>query len=255
MAWQDAFSLAGRVAVVTGGNSGIGAALAEGLGVAGARVVLVARREDALADVQSRLQSLGVSSSCQAGDLLDRPGIAALASLCAQPYGNPDILVNGAGINLRQPADEISLESWDQTINLNLSAPFFLAQALLPAMQDKGFGRIINIASLQSKRAFKNGLAYGAAKGGVSQLTRAMAEAWSGHGVTCNAIAPGFFPTPLTAPVFNDPQTAKWAADQTAIGRNGRMEDLHGPAVFLASQAAEYVTGQTLFVDGGFSAK
>ena len=122
-------------------------------------------------------------------------------------------------------------------------------------MRDRAWGRIINIASLQSRRAFADGIAYGASKGGVEQLTRAMAEAWSRHGVTCNALAPGFFPTELTGPVFSDPQREQQAARQTAVGRNGRMEDLHGPVVFLASLASDYVTGQILFIDGGFTAK
>ena len=122
-------------------------------------------------------------------------------------------------------------------------------------MRAHGFGRVINIASLQSDRAFPNGLPYGASKGGVSQLTRAMAEAWSADGIACNAIAPGFFPTELTAPVFGNPETESWAAGQTAIGRNGTMEDLRGPTVFFASAGCQFVTGQVLFVDGGFTAR
>jgi gluconate 5-dehydrogenase len=122
-------------------------------------------------------------------------------------------------------------------------------------MRDKGWGRIINIASLQSERAFENGLAYGASKGGVTQLTRAMAEAWSRHGINANAIGPGFFPTDLTQAVFDDDARAGKLAAQTAIGRNGNLADLSGPAVFLASPASDYVTGQVLYVDGGFTAK
>jgi NAD(P)-dependent dehydrogenase (short-subunit alcohol dehydrogenase family) len=122
-------------------------------------------------------------------------------------------------------------------------------------MRDKGWGRVINIASLQSERAFPHGIAYGASKGGVAQLTRAMAEAWSADGIACNALAPGFFPTDLTAAVFEDAEVADRNAAQTCIGRNGRLQDLAGPAIFLASPASDYVTGQVLFVDGGFTAK
>jgi len=122
-------------------------------------------------------------------------------------------------------------------------------------MRKKGWGRIINVASLQSTRAFKNGMAYGASKGGISQLTRAMAEAWSADGINTNAIAPGFFPTELTAPVFDDSQALQKLADSTAIGRNGNLDDLDGITVFLASDASAYITGQVVGVDGGFTAK
>ena len=149
----------------------------------------------------------------------------------------------------------MSFESWDLTLELHLAAPFFLARALVPAMEARGWGKIINIASLQSSRAFPDSLPYGAAKGGVVQLTRAMAEVWSRHGITVNAIAPGFFPTELTAPVFADPARAARNAAQTMIGRNGELRDLAGPTLFLASPASDYVTGQTLYVDGGFSAR
>ena len=158
-------------------------------------------------------------------------------------------------MNLREPPEAITRESWNLTLDLNLAVPFFLARALVPGMRAAGYGRIVNVASLQSRRAFPNGLAYGASKGGIVQLTRAMAEAWSRDGITANAIAPGFFPTDLTAPLFSDPERAAWAAESTAIGRNGEPADLAGAAVFLASPASAYITGQTLHVDGGFSAR
>jgi NAD(P)-dependent dehydrogenase (short-subunit alcohol dehydrogenase family) len=149
----------------------------------------------------------------------------------------------------------VTAEAFDLHMALHLRAPFLLTQALAPAMAARGFGRVINLASLQSFRAFPNSAPYGAGKGGVAQLTRAIAEAWSARGVTCNAIAPGFFPTPLTAPVFADPERAARNAAQTAIGRNGELQDLFGATVFLASDASAYVTGQVLAVDGGFTAK
>ena len=173
----------------------------------------------------------------------------------AEPFGHPEILVNAAGINLRESPEMVTPESWDHTLALNLSTPFFLARALVPAMRDNGRGRIINIASLQSERAFPNSMPYGASKGGIAQLTRAMAEAWSGDGILCNAIAPGFFSTQLTAAVFDDAEAVERNARQTAIGRNGRLEDLHGVAIFLAAPASDYITGQVIYVDGGFTAK
>ena len=144
---------------------------------------------------------------------------------------------------------------WDQTLALNLSTPFFLSQALVPAMKAKGWGRIVNFASLQTSRAFPGGIAYGATKGGIGQLTRAMAEAWSPFGITANAIGPGFFPTELTAAVFEDDERAARNAAQTCIGRNGTLQDIDGPVLFLCSEASAYVTGQVLMVDGGFTAK
>ena len=249
------FSLAGRVACVTGASSGIGRAIASALAGAGAAVVGAARREAKLRDWVDEVGGAGGRAAACACDLTDLDGLSDSAARLAEPLGAPDILVNAAGVNLRQPADEVTLEGWRQTLDLNLSVPFFLAQALVPAMREKGWGRIINIASLQSERAFPNGIAYGASKGGVAQLTRAMAEAWSGHGITCNALAPGFFPTELTASVFADEAAASRNATQTCSGRNGSLEDLVGPAIFMASPASDYVTGQVLYVDGGFTAK
>lgn len=249
------FELNGRTALITGASSGLGRAIAEALAGAGARIVAVARRKAPLDETVEALRESGAQAEAISADIADRAEIARLADAAAQPFGTPDILVNAAGINTREPADKVTAEGWDATLAINLSAPFFLAQRLAPAMAGRGWGRIINIASLQSVRAFANGIAYGASKGGVIQLTRAMAEAWSPHGVCCNAIAPGFFPTALTEPVFRDEQLVKKLAAQTMIGRNGRLEDIHGIAVFLASPASDYITGQTIFLDGGFTAR
>ncbi|MDH3474081.1 MAG: SDR family oxidoreductase [Rhodospirillales bacterium] len=249
------FSLEGRVACVTGASSGLGRAIATALAGAGAAVVGVARRAALLEAWVEEVEAAGGRAAACAADLGDPAAMAAVAARISSPFGAPDILVNAAGVNPRQSADEVTPESWGLTLEVNLSAPFFLAQALVPAMRDKGWGRIVNIASLQSTRAFPKGVAYGASKGGVAQLTRAMAEAWSAHGITCNALAPGFFPTKLTAPVFEDDEAVARNAAQTCIGRNGRLEDLAGPAIFLASPASDYVTGQILHVDGGFTAK
>jgi len=248
------FGLAGRVALVTGASSGIGRAIAEALAGAGARVVLVARRAAELERTRHAIAALGGEAAALPCDLSDRDALEACAAAAPAAFGAPDILVAAAGINLRRPMLEVSREDWNRTLAINLEAPFFIAQRLVPAMIARGWGRIVNIASLQSVRAFPDSGPYGASKGGIMQLTRAQAQAWSGQGVNANAIAPGFFPTALTAAVSADPARWKANAARTFVGRNGELPDLAGTAVYLASRASDYVTGQTFFVDGGFSA-
>jgi gluconate 5-dehydrogenase len=247
-----AFSVEGRVACVTGASGGLGRAIATALAGAGAQVVGVARRQGALEEWATEA---GGETAILAADLSNPQDATALAPRIAEPFGAPDILINAAGINTRQDADSVTPEGWQITLDLNLAVPFFLAQAMVPAMKAKGWGRIVNFASLQTTRAFPGGLAYGASKGGIAQLTRAMAQAWSGDGITANALGPGFFPTELTAPVFADEDRAARNAAQTCAGRNGTMDDIIGPALFFCSPASDYVTGQVLMVDGGFTAR
>lgn len=251
----EQFSLAARVFVVTGASSGIGRAMAGFLAQAGGRVIGVARQADALRELVTEITAAGGEAAMVVADLQDRAALPDIAEQCRAPFGPVDGVVNAAGVNFRQPSAAVTIEAWDTTLQLNLSVPFFFSRAFVPAMQQRGYGRIINIASLQSCRAFPDSIPYGASKGGVCQLTRAMAEAWSPLGITCNAIAPGFFPTPLTAPVFTDPARRAWAAKQTAVGRNGELSDLFGATIFFAAPATAYITGQTLFVDGGFTAR
>ena len=252
---EDLFSLAGRTALVTGASSGIGRQMALALASAGAEVVLVARREDRLADVAGAITDGGGRAYALPADLGQCDEVARVAAAAAEPYDTPDILVNAAGVNPRLPADEVSWDIWDATLHLNLSVPFFLARELIPGMQAKGGGNIINIASLQSFRAFADSAPYGASKSGVVQLTRAMAEAWSDVGIVANAIVPGFFPTEMTESVFEDADKVEHHTGMTAVGRIGKMTDLDGATVFLASRSTAYVTGQALPVDGGYSAK
>ena len=249
------FDLTGHVAVITGGNSGIGKAIAQALGSQGAKLILMGRREAELNAACAEMRARGTDATGITVDLADRDALKKACVDAALPYGAPDILVTCSGINIRRPFPELTEGDWDVTMAINLAAPFLITQALAPAMKAKGWGRIINIASLQSVRAFNNSAPYGASKGGVMQLTRATAEYWSAFGVTCNAIAPGFFHTPLTAAVFGDAAKAQKNADATMVGRNGELPDLFGTAIFLASNASAYLTGQIIFVDGGFSAK
>ena len=249
---RNLFGLTGRVAVVTGASSGLGRRAAEVLHAAGAQVIAVARREG---DLQSLVSQVGQGAAYVAADVTNRAGLPDLVAQISAPFGAPDIVVHAAGVNTRQSADEVTKDGWDQTLELNLTVPFFLSQALVPAMKQKGWGRIVTFASLQTTRAFPGGIAYGASKAGVGQMTRAMAEAWSGDGITANALGPGFFPTELTQAVFDDPDRAARNAAQTCVGRNGRLEDIDGPLLFLCSNASAFVTGQVLMVDGGFTAK
>ncbi|MEU4422750.1 SDR family oxidoreductase [Actinoplanes sp. NPDC024001] len=251
---DDLFGLSGRVAVVTGGSSGIGRAMAVALGRAGARVVVVARREAPMAEVVAELRGHGAEADAISADLADRTAVKAVATKITEGYGEPDILVNSAAVNLRPPLDELTDDDWDVTLAANLTAPFLLGQAFGPAMARRGWGRIINVVSQQAFRAYGNSGAYGAAKAGLVGLTRSQAEAWSRHGVCCNAVAPGVVHTPLTEAVFSDPTKVSAHAARTMIGRNGMPTDFAGCAVFLASAAGQAVTGQTLFVDGGYSA-
>ncbi|MCC1495144.1 SDR family NAD(P)-dependent oxidoreductase [Cognatishimia sp. F0-27] len=244
------FDCANRTALVTGASSGLGKRAALVLAAAGASVVGVARRADALAAWQE--ECVGKTASIVA-DVSNREALPDLAARVSEPFGPPQILVHAAGINTREPADAVTAEGWDKTLELNLSAPFFLSQALVPNMA--GWGRIVLFASLQSTRAFPGGIAYGASKGGITQLARAMSEAWGPRGITANAIGPGFFPTELTQSVFADPDRAARNAAQTCLGRNGAADDIDGPLLFLCSEASAYVTGQTLMVDGGYTAK
>lgn len=251
---DEVFGLSGRTAVVTGGSSGIGRAMAVALGRAGARIVLVARRPAPMAEVVAELGDFGVEGHAITADLADRAAVAAAVEQILTGYGEPDVLVNSAAVNLRPPLDRLTEDDWDVTMAANLTAPFLLGQAFGPRMARRGWGRIINVVSQQAFRAYGNSGAYGVAKAGLVALTRSQAEAWSRHGVCCNAVAPGVVHTPLTEPVFADPDTVAQHAARTMIGRNGVPDDFGACAVFLASAAAVAVTGQTLFVDGGYSA-
>ena len=250
---DELFGLTGRLAVVTGGSSGIGLAMATALGRAGARPVLVARRPGPLADAVAALAASGVDAAAEPADLADRAAVKAVADTIVSRYGEPDVLVNAAAVNRRPPLDELTEDDWDTTIRANLDAPFLLGQRFGPAMARRGWGRIVNVVSQQAVRAYGHSGAYGVSKAGLAALTRSQAEAWSARGVCCNAVAPGVVHTPLTEEVFADPQKVAGHAARTMLGRNGVPADFAAAAVFLAGPGAVAVTGQTLFVDGGYS--
>ncbi|MDA7438161.1 SDR family oxidoreductase [Candidatus Pseudothioglobus singularis] len=247
------FSLENKVALITGGTSGLGKMMALALAKAGAFVWIASSRDNA-DETLKELKDQGTEGRFIQLDVTSSEALENVVSLIHQESNRIDILVNAAGINLRTSAEDLTLDEWQKTIDINLTAPFHLSQLVADSMRENNWGRIINIASLQSLRAFDNSIPYGASKGGIMQLTRALAQAYSKDGVLVNAIAPGFFRTNLTESLFQDPGKLQTLADKTMMGRNGDEKDIFGISVFLCSDANSYVTGQTIFLDGGFSA-
>ena len=247
------FSLENKVALITGGTSGLGKMMALALAKAGAFVWIASSRDNADKTLQE-IKQQGSNGSFVQVDVTSSDALEKIVSQILKESNSIDILVNAAGINLRTSAEELTLNEWQKTIDINLTAPFYLSQLVADTMKKNNWGRIINIASLQSLRAFDNSIPYGASKGGVMQLTRALAQAYSKDGILVNAIAPGFFRTNLTESLFQDPDKLEALANKTMMGRNGEEKDIFGISVFLCSDANSYVTGQTVFLDGGFSA-
>ncbi|MGT2426421.1 SDR family NAD(P)-dependent oxidoreductase [Amnibacterium kyonggiense] len=244
------FSLEGRTALVTGGSSGIGRAIAAALAAAGARTVLVARDAGRLDAAVAGMQGDVLAVP---GDLGTRDGVRRAAEAVVRAAGEPDVLVAAAGVNLRPPMPEVDEEVWDATMRLNLDAPFLLGQRFGPGMAERGYGRLIAISSQQAHRAFVQSGAYGVSKAALEGLARSQAEAWSSSGVTSNVLVPGFVLTPLNARLQEDPARVAALARRTMVGRNGLPEDFATAALFLASPASGSVTGQSIAVDGGFS--
>ena len=255
------FDLRGRVAVVTGASSGIGRQIAIAVAQAGASVVLIGRRENLLTKVAKDINDItgDKRALALAADISQINLMESLAIKINSCFGAVNIVYNVAGVNFRSSSDmacsidDITVESWNETMKVNLAAPFFLTRELVKSM-DNG-GAIINIGSMQSLRAGLGDAAYGASKGGVAQLTRSMARAWGNKRITVNAILPGFFPSGITKIVFDDKVLSDELAESTILGRNGKLADVEGAAVFLASPAAAYITGMLLPIDGGFLAK
>ena len=248
------FSLDNKIALVTGGSSGVGKMIALALARAGA-FVWIASIDDNADETIKEIEELGSQAAFFRVDVTNSTKLEEMLSHIYGVSKKIDILINAAGINVRLPAEEMTLSAWQKTIDINLTAPYQLSQLVIKKMKENGWGRIMNIASLQSIRAFDNSIPYGASKGGVMQLTRALAQAYSKSGILVNAIAPGFFHTKLTESLFQDPEKLKVLAGKTMMNRNGEEDDLFGISVFLCSDANSYITGQTVFLDGGFSAQ
>jgi NAD(P)-dependent dehydrogenase (short-subunit alcohol dehydrogenase family) len=250
----DRFDLAGRTALVVGGTSGIGRAIALGLAEAGADVVATARREAEVAEVASEIRARGRRTIEVCSDVTDRSSLERLHAETAAAFGKVDILVNAAGVTERVPTLECPEDVWHAVLETNLTGTLHACQVFAPGMVRRGWGRIINIASLATFVAFCEVAAYGTSKAGVGALTKSLAVELARHGVCVNAIAPGFFPTALNEELLNQTPRGLEALLRTPMGRFGHVEELAGTAVFLASESASFVTGQVIAVDGGYLA-
>jgi NAD(P)-dependent dehydrogenase (short-subunit alcohol dehydrogenase family) len=248
------FSLDGKVAVVTGGTSGIGRALSLGLADAGADVIASARRQQQVDETAKEIEARGRKTLRMTSDVGDRASLEKLLAATLESFGKVDILVNCAGIIKRRPTIDLPEEEWNNILNVNLTGTFRACQVFGKSMLERGYGRIINIASLNSFVALSEVAAYAASKAGVASLTRSLAVEWSKKGVTVNAVAPGVFRTDLNAQLLDSTPRGQELLMRTPMGRFGKTEELIGAVVYLASDAASFVTGQSIVVDGGFLA-
>lgn len=251
---RDRFDLSGRVALVIGGTSGIGRAIALGLAEAGADVVASSRRSREVADIAKEIRAKGRRSLEITSDVLERSSLEKLSAETLAAFGKVDILVNAAGTTKRVPTLECPETTWRTILRTNLTGTFHACQIVAPSMVRQGWGRIINIASLATFVAFFEVAAYGVSKAGVGALTKSLAIELARHGVCVNAIAPGFFPTDLNSELLEKTQRGQEVLLRTPMQRYGELEELVGTAVFLASESASFITGQILAVDGGFLA-
>jgi NAD(P)-dependent dehydrogenase (short-subunit alcohol dehydrogenase family) len=252
----DSFRLDGRRALVTGGNRGLGRVMAQALAEAGADVAVASR---SLAECQTAAGEIAASTGRKAlafsADLTMGATVDRLVSEVEAGLGPLDILVNNAGVNVRGPAEELSEADWDVVLDTNLKGPFLLARAVGPAMSRRGFGRIINMGSILGAVGLAGRAPYASSKAGIINLTRVLALEWATRGVTVNAICPGPFATEMNRQLLNDPAKYKAFVEKIPMGRWGELHEIAGAAVFLASEAASFVTGSALFVDGGWTAQ
>ena len=249
----EKFSLKGKSGIVTGGGSGIGKAIAKGLVQAGAEVVITGRNKERLEKAADEIRPFGGPVIPVQADISKMEEIKALVDQTLKEFGKIDFLFNNAGTNRRVPPEEITEKDWDEVLNTNLKGPFFLAQAVAKVMiSQKRKGKIINTASLLAVQGGKRVVAYAASKGGLVQATKSMANDWAKYNILVNAIGPGWTNTELTVPLRQDKERFAEVTNRIALGRWAEPEDLAGAAVFLASDASDYITGQTIFVDGGW---
>jgi len=248
------FELAGRVALVTGGGSGLGFAIARGLANAGARVAINGRNFDKLELAKTALAEEGINAHAYAFDVSDEDGVTAGLSALERDLGPVDILVNNAAVNRRQPIEQFSLSDWRTLQSTNVDGPFLMLRATVPGMKARRRGKVINICSIASDLGRPSIVGYAVSKGALKMLTRALAVELAAHNIQVNGIAPGFFKTAMNAPLVADREFSAWVERRTPAARWGEPPEIAGAAVFLASPAADYVTGHILYVDGGFTA-
>lgn len=251
---SELFSLTGKVALVTGASRGLGQGMALALAAAGADLAVVARSADGLADTAEKAKAMGRRVVVIAADVGQFPEIQRLVDDTLAACGRIDILVNAAGTQVRKPIFEATEADWDRLMAVNLKAPYFVSQAVARVMAKQGGGKIINVGSLTCQIGLANVCMYGASKGGILSLTRGMAVEWAPYGIRVNAIGPGYYRTKMTEDLFRDEARSRWIHSRIPLGRVGLPEDLAGALIFLASPASDYVTGQILYVDGGWLA-
>ena len=250
----ELFSLQGKVALVTGASGDIGRALAHGLAMAGATLALSGRAKDKLAQLCHELYARGGEAAVFPADLSVPEAVPALIDAVIERFGKVDVLVNCAGINQRLPILQVTGEVYDQIMATNLRSAYFLCQAVLPSMAEQGGGKIINIGSITPAVGLAEVSVYGMTKSALAQLTKTMAIEWAPYNVQVNCISPGFISTELTVPLWSDPDKRRWMLDRLPCRRPGLPTDLTGIIIYLASGASDYMTGQTIYVDGGFLA-
>lgn len=247
------FDLTGRVAIVTGASRGLGQTFARALARAGADLAITSRTLESLGPFQEEIERSGRRVVPLELDVRDEASIRAAVAAAHDAFGQIDILVNNAGCNVRKRAADVTWDDWNLVLDTNLRGPFFMAQAVAAHMIARGRGRIVNIGSVTSVFGYAGLGPYGASRGGIRQLTMSLADDWGPHGITVNCLAPGWFKTAQNAVMYEDAEWVAYLVDRIPLRRPGRVEDLEGAVVFLASDASAYVTGQTLLVDGGIT--
>ncbi|HUU31049.1 MAG TPA: glucose 1-dehydrogenase [Phycisphaerae bacterium] len=247
------FDLSGRVAIVTGTSRGLGQYFGRALARAGADLIVTSRTLASLADFCKEIEDLGRKALPLELDVRSYDSIQAMVRAAHAHYGKIDILVNNAGCNVRKPALDVTWDDWNLVLETNLRGTFFVAQAVARFMIPRRYGRIINIGSVTCVAGYAGLAPYGASRGGVKQLTMSLADDWGSHGITVNCLAPGWFKTDQNKVLYENKEWVEYLCDRIPLKRPGRPHDLDGAVVFLASDASEYITGQTLLVDGGIS--